>query len=224
MKVIFAGVVNTGVVCKSQLLEQFTKLILYNKASWALVYLGMHPEWKEKCKKEVQDLLSRYPDAPPSATLYEKLGAIPISAWQDELPVTDACLQETHRICLTPTSFRRNLGKEVTIGPQVVKRGDFLVYPIAEFHLNPEYFPEPYEYDPSRWLRTDPVPGSPYNFLGWGSGRHHCTGMKVAKLEMKLILAVFLMRYEYELVDGDGKFPKTMPVPNRNDFHQVCAG
>jgi sterol 14-demethylase len=45
--------------------------------------------------------------------------------------------------------------------------------------------------------------------------------MKVAKLEMKMILAVFLARYDYELVDGDGKRVSQMPVPNRNNLHQV---
>ena len=107
------------------------------------------------------------------------------------------------------------------IGEQVVKRGDFLVYSLADVHLNPEYYPEPYKYDPGRWLRPDPVPNAIYPSLGWGAGRHPCPGMKMAKLEMKLILALFLARYEFDLVDKDGKFPRPLPVPNRNDIHQV---
>jgi cytochrome P450 len=225
MKVLFAGVINTGVVSESQRPRWSTndKLTLYKKACWALVYLAIHSEWREKCKQEIQDLIFRHSDSPPSSTLGEKLGAVPISGWQNELPMLDACLQETHRICLTPMAFRRNLGKEINIGGQVVKRGDFVVYPIAEFHLNPEFYPEPYKFDPSRWLRPDPVPNATHKFLGWGSGRHACTGMKVAKLEMKMILAVFLEKYDYELVDGDGKRVSQMPVPNRNDLNQVSV-
>ena len=45
--------------------------------------------------------------------------------------------------------------------------------------------------------------------------------MKIAKLEMKLILVFCLVRYEFELVDKDGKFPDPLPVPNRNDHLQV---
>ena len=41
---------------------------------------------------------------------------------------------------------------------------------------------------------------------------------------MKLILATFLTRYEFDLVDKDGKFPNPLPVPNRNDTHQVRVG
>jgi len=110
------------------------------------------------------------------------------------------------------------------IGEQIIKRGDFLSYSLGDVHLNSRYYPEPYKYDPGRWLRPDPLPNAAYTFLGWGAGRHPCTGVKVAKLEMKLIMAMFLMRYEFDLVDKDGKFPNPLPVPNRNDGHQVRMG
>ena len=50
--------------------------------------------------------------------------------------------------------------------------------------------------------------------------------MKIAKLEMKLVLALILLGYEYELVDGNGKYPKALPDQDRNDVLQVsppCA-
>jgi len=190
-----------------------------------LTDLAIHPEWREKCKKEIQDLLSRHlGDSLSSAPLCEKLGSIPVSAWEDELPILDACIRETQRISLAIVALRRNLREEMKIGERVVKRGDFLAYSMATVHLNPEYYPEPYKYDPGRWLRPDPVPNAAYPFLGWGVGRHPCTGMKVAKLEMKLISAFFLTRYEYDLVDKDGKLPNPLPVPNRNNIQQVRMG
>ena len=190
-----------------------------------LIDLAVHPEWREKCKKEIQDLLSRHlGDSFSSATLSEKLGAIPVSAWEDELPILEACTRESQRISITGTTLRRNIRGEMKIGEQVVKRGDFLAYSLGDVHLNPKYYPEPYKFDPGRWLRPDPVPNTVYTYLGWGVGRHPCTGMKVAKLEMKLILAMFLTRYEFNLVDKDGKFPNPLPVPDRNDIHQVRVG
>ena len=197
--------------------------ILSQQACWMLIDLAIHPEWKEKCKKEIQGLLSRHVDDSPFATLHEKLAAVPVSAWEDELPILEACTRESQRIIVTGITLRRNFQKEMKIGEQVLKRGDFLLYSLADVHLNPEYYPEPYKFDPGRWLRPDPVPDAAYTFLGWGAGRHPCSGMKVAKLEMKLILALFLTRYEYDLVDKDGKFPDPLPVPDRNDLHQVRA-
>jgi len=52
-------------------------------------------------------------------------------------------------------------------------------------------------------------------------GRHPCAGVKVAKLQMKLILAMLLIGYDYTLVDGSGNYPKTFPKPDRNDIRQV---
>jgi cytochrome P450 len=53
-------------------------------------------------------------------------------------------------------------------------------------------------------------------------GRHPCTGMKVAKLEIKLIVALFLTGYEFDMVDKFGQPPKEFPKVDRNDIHQVC--
>jgi len=190
-----------------------------------LFHLAIHPEWKEKCKREMQSLLSNHlDDSTSSATLHEKLGAIPVSAWENELPILEACIQESQRVVEALALFRRNIREEINISGQVVERGDFLVYSTVEVHLNPEYYPEPHKWDPGRWLRPDPVPNSVYPFLGWGAGRHFCTGMKVAKLEMKLVAALFLLRYEFDLVDKDGKFPDPLPVPNRTNTHKVRVG
>ena len=169
-------------------------------------------------------MLSRHLDSSlSSAPLHEKLATIPLSTWEDGLPILEACTRESQRILITAAALRRNVCEDTKIGEQVVKRGDFLTYSLADVHLNPGYYPEPHKYDPGRWLRSDLVPDAIYTYLGWGAGRHPCTGMRMAKLEMKLILALFLTRYEFDLVDEDGKFPDSLPVPNRDDVRQVCA-
>ncbi|KAF9780788.1 cytochrome P450 [Thelephora terrestris] len=205
MGVLFAGLLNTGIV-----------------ACWTLIDLAVHPEWKAKCKKEVEDLISRHlGDSDTFATVYDKLSSVPFTAWEDELPILEACTRESQRLSFTGAALRRNVREDIKIGGKLVKRGDFLTYPISEVHLSSEFYPDPHKYDPGRWLRPDPVPNAVYPYLGWGAGRHPCPGMKVAKLEMKLITAMFLMRYEYELEDKDGNFPNPLPVPNRNDIHQA---
>lgn len=45
--------------------------------------------------------------------------------------------------------------------------------------------------------------------------------MKVAKFEIKMILALVLSRFEVQLVDGSGNPRKELPLPDRNDIHQV---
>jgi sterol 14-demethylase len=45
--------------------------------------------------------------------------------------------------------------------------------------------------------------------------------MKIAKLELKLVLALMLLSYNYELVDDSGKYPDILPEPDRNDPSEV---
>ena len=53
-------------------------------------------------------------------------------------------------------------------------------------------------------------------------GRHPCTGVKFAKLEIKILVALMFAGYEYDVVDSEGNFPDQLPKPDYNDIHQVC--
>ena len=45
--------------------------------------------------------------------------------------------------------------------------------------------------------------------------------MKMAKLEMKLVLASMLLGYNYDLVNESGKHPDTLLQPDRNNTTMV---
>ena len=47
--------------------------------------------------------------------------------------------------------------------------------------------------------------------------------MKTAKLEIKVIVALFVAGYDFDIVDSTGNFPKSLPRPNHNDIHQVST-
>lgn len=107
------------------------------------------PGMEKKCEKEIQHLLLRHLDESPSATLSKRLGAIPVSGWE-ELSTLDVCIQETQRVTMTQSLIRRNMHEEIKVEGQVVRQGDYVVYPVHDFHVNPEYYPEPHKNDPGR--------------------------------------------------------------------------
>jgi len=45
--------------------------------------------------------------------------------------------------------------------------------------------------------------------------------MKIAKLEIKVIIALFLAGYEYDVVDSEGNLTEHVPEPDHNDMHRV---
>ncbi|PPR02168.1 hypothetical protein CVT24_011356 [Panaeolus cyanescens] len=202
--VIFAGVLNTGI-----------------NACWSIVYVGMHPEWKTKVQKEIDSLIDQN-TANSSDALHKRLSSIPVSAWEDEMPVFDSIIRETIRLSLTGTALRRNLKEGTSMLGRAIGAGDFLAYNVGDVHLNPDIYSQPNAFDPSRYgPGREEDKKATFAFLGWGAGRHPCTGMKVAKLEMKVIMAYMLAAFDYKIVDKKGSPLKTLPVPDRNDIHQA---
>lgn len=80
-------------------------------------------------------------------------------------------------------------------------------------HSNPEIYPNPEQWDPSRYFpeRAEDKKVQ-HGYLGWGSGRHPCLGMRFAKLEMNVIIAYFLATFdEYHLCDRAGEAVRGLP-------------
>ncbi|PPQ98483.1 hypothetical protein CVT26_013884 [Gymnopilus dilepis] len=205
LAVIFAGVVNTGL-----------------NACWALVFLAAHPEWKTKVKAEIEALIAKHTDTVSPDPLHKRLAAIPISAWEDEMPILESVIRESLRLAFNSALLRRNLSEPFTVAGGTIEKGDFLTYSVADVHLNPEIYTRPQEFDPLRFgPGREEDKKHTYAFLGWGAGRHPCAGMKVAKLEIKVIMAVMLAGYDFDVVDVNGKRMTNLPQPDRNDIHQA---
>jgi cytochrome P450 len=177
----------------------------------------------------VSSLIAKYTDPTSQEPLHKRLAEIPPHGWDDELPVLDTCLRETLRLSNNGTMLRRNVVGDIAIvdgkkskEQKILERGAFMAYPSDDVHHNPEIYTNPLSFDPERY-----APGReedkrvPLGYIAWGAGRHPCAGMRIAKLEIKLIVTMFLTTYQYELVDKNGKFPNPFPTPDRNDHMQV---
>lgn len=69
-------------------------------------------------------------------------------------------------------------------------------------HWNPDYFPEPTKFIPSRWIPEEsPFPNNPiqeFTFYPFSAGTRNCVGKNFAMMEMRLILATLVLAYEME--------------------------
>ncbi|KAA1472043.1 cytochrome P450 [Dentipellis sp. KUC8613] len=184
-------------------------------ASWLITFLGCYPEWRGKALCEVQQLLAaNYADnnfAAP-ADMPARLAGIPLTAWETATPVLDSLIRETLRMAQPHVAMRRNLGPTMHIDGKVLPKGAFAIYPFADVHLDPELYPDPFKFDPAR-----PVRKEDFGYIGWGGGRVNCLGTRLAKLQLKLIAAMFLLNLDFKIVDGDGAPADPHPKPNWND-------
>jgi len=61
--------------------------------------------------------------------------------------------------------MRRNVGPDIYIDGKVIPTGTLVVYPLADVHLNPTIYPDPWKFDPER----SQLKGN-LAYLGWGGG------------------------------------------------------
>jgi cytochrome P450 len=140
-------------------------------ACWVLLQLAAHPSWREKVKNEVKSLMDVHTNTTSTEPLHKRLSAIPVTAWEESMPVFEAVQRETLRLVQSLTCLRRNLIEDIKVDGHVIKRGDFLAYSVTDAHLNPEIYQNPLQFDPDRFgeARAEDRKGT-MSFLGWGAG------------------------------------------------------
>jgi cytochrome P450 len=172
---------------------------------------------------EVDAAVARH-RASPSQTPGDVLASLSVDDWEADFPLVDLCLRESIRFQLVGTAFRKNVsGRDVPIGAtgEVVPRGAFAIYGLDDVHFDPDVYSDPNRWDPGRYLpdRAEDRK-APLSYLGWGTGRHPCLGMRFAKLEMGIIAAVFVAMFDFELVDARGN-KMTEPPPTDRKNHSA---
>ncbi|KAF7316374.1 Cytochrome P450 [Mycena indigotica] len=175
-------------------------------ASWVVTFLGGHVDWRDKARAEVEGLLAVHSSS-SSRNLAARLAEIPLTSWESEMPVLDAVIRETLRVAQPHIAMRRNIGPDTYIDQTRIPTGAYVVYPFSDIHLDAQLYPNPWRFDPAR---TQPQTSSDWAYVGWGVGKTTCLGTRLAKLELKLVLALFLVAFDHE-VEGP------MPSPNWND-------
>ena len=81
------------------------------------------------------------------------------------------------------------------VGPETI-----LTLPQFTIHRDERFWDDPLVFDPDRW-REDRAAGRPdYAYFPFGGGPRHCIGMRFARLEMQLALAVLLRQFDFGLV------------------------
>jgi cytochrome P450 family 110 len=151
--------------------------------AWALYWTHHHPDVRTKLLQEL-------------ATLGENPEAIDII----KLPYLTAVCNEVLRIYpVAMLTFPRQVQAPTSLLGYALDAGQIVVGCIYLVHHREDLYPNSYEFKPDRFLDRQ---FSPYEFMPFGGGARRCVGEALAMVELKLVLAKVLSRYQFELVDS----------------------
>ncbi|XP_058724412.1 beta-amyrin 11-oxidase-like isoform X2 [Vicia villosa] len=123
-------------------------------------------------------------------------------------------INETLRLKNSNFAIFREATIDVNINGYTIPKGWKVLTWSRAIHMNPIYYPNPNEFNPSRWNDHNIKIGS---FLPFGAGSRHCPGSDLAKIEISIFLHYFLLNYKLELVNPKcpiTSLPSPKPIDN----------
>ncbi|XP_054546835.1 cytochrome P450 4A11-like isoform X2 [Talpa occidentalis] len=134
-------------------------------------------------------------------------GALPFRDHLDQMPYTTMCIKEALRLYPPVPGISRELSKPVTFPDgRSLPEGITVSLSIYGLHHNPNVWPNPEVFDPSRF-----APGTArhsHAFLPFSGGSRNCIGKQFAMNEMKVAVALTLLHFKL------APDPSRVPVPN----------
>ncbi|KAI1258583.1 putative benzoate 4-monooxygenase cytochrome P450 [Xylariaceae sp. FL1019] len=151
-----------------------------------------HPEIEERLRKELGGVMAGFDHEIPDYFEVEQVEYLA------------ACLKEGLRLLrLFRRKGRISIDEDLKYNQWVIPKGTPVTMSVYALHVDPEVFPEPYKYDPERWLGDRYHPQMDKNWHPFLKGSRICIGMNVAWAQMYLILAtLFRPEKNYRLSLG----------------------
>ena len=163
--------------------------------TWCLYYLSRDPERREKMEREVDEVLG---------------GRLPELEDIDRLVYTRAVFDEALRLSPPVAYLGRQPIEDVTINDYFIPRDTVVHLAVRIPMRQEEWFYDPDEFIPERWLE-EPQPRRPrYAYAPFGGGARLCSGLILAAMEIVSSLAIFAQRWRVEPISAE--FPKVTDV------------
>jgi len=150
-------------------------------ASWCIFELTQHLDIQKKVQNEIDTVLGKK----------ENVESTDLA----KLQYLKNVINETLRLH-TPGPFAaRQLEENLVLGQYTIPSGTTLFYPLSAIHVNASLWNNPTKFEPERFESKI----RPFHFVPFGVGVRSCPGDKMALLEMKLLLALLLRQFTFEL-------------------------
>jgi cytochrome P450 len=113
--------------------------------------------------------------------------------------LTSQVFKESLRIYPPLYMLVRQAMEDVTIGRWLVPKGTVLLVSPYVIHRHPEMWPNPEQFDPSRFTAAAEQARPRSAYLPFGAGPRTCIGNHFAIMEATIVLATLLQRARFEV-------------------------
>ena len=153
-----------------------------NTLLWFFYLTGKHADVRNKIADEIRQL----PDEPLCASHISQLS------------YTKAALNETLRLYPPTSALSTQTVQDIELGDYGIPKGTTVLLSMHTTHHHPHLWDKPEEFNPNRFLETEPPERHKYAFFPFGGGVHNCIGKHFAELEMLLLIASFIREFSFE--------------------------
>ncbi|XP_027356918.1 cytochrome P450 CYP72A219-like [Abrus precatorius] len=156
-----------------------------NLLAWTMIVLSMHPDWQEKARAEVLELIDR------KAPDFEAI---------NRLKTVSMILYEVLRLYPPITMINKYTRCETRVGSMSIPAGVELCLPFLLLHYDSNYWENPEEFKPDRFTEgVSKASKDHIAFYPFGWGPRICPGQSFSLLETKMALAMILQRFSFQL-------------------------
>ncbi|KAA8913662.1 cytochrome P450 [Sphaerosporella brunnea] len=163
--------------------------------SSTIFHLCRHPQMLAKLKAEIRGAFA----SPDDIVTGKELA---------DCHYLKACVDEAMRLAPpVPGLLPREVIAPCKIDGHDIPEGTVVGVPIYTIHHNPEYFPEPFEFRPERWLEgnEEQLEKARSAFNPFSIGSRGCIGKSVAYVELRLSIAKLVWGFEMKQLPVRGK-------------------
>ena len=169
-------------------------------------FLVRYPDYQEKIRQEV-------------INLHDKEGKLDYNTVSG-LPFLDAFVQESMRYYPVGANvINRVASVNYKYKDIVIPKGSLIFISAYYLHHSSEFWDLPEHFDPYRFLPPNKATINNIAFLPFGLGPRNCIAMRLALLEIKMVISLLLKKYRLE----PGEYLKTHSFKFETRFGQLAS-
>eukprot|EP00253_Pinus_taeda_P005739 PITA_05739 len=172
---------------------------------WFFHLLCKHPNVEKKLLQESHDLVLKENEC---LTIEESISMFSQSLTHtvlDKMHYLHAALSGTLRLYpVVPLDGKHAVSEDILPDGFKVKKGDMVAYvPYSMGRMTYLWGSDAEEFRPERWLHNGIFqPESPFKFTAFQAGPRMCLGKDFAYMQMKIVAAVLIRFFKFELVEA----------------------